>query len=121
LESSRCGYGEYEKWLEMIDLGNIKHCFKCGLSQRICRKHEGDNEGWCEHPEVMLPGIFVLHKQGYLQGVVETCGFQGSYEEDIWEWIQEEADEFGLERERNWMRTWRQICQMYEMMTKDIL
>jgi hypothetical protein len=53
--------------------------------------------------------------------VVETCGFQGSYEEDIWEWMQEEADEFGLERERNWMRTWWQICQMYEMMTKDIL
>ena len=84
-EASGCGIGQHEVWREGIDLGQYQHCWKCGLSQKICRRLEDD--GWCEYPEVMLPGIFVLHQRQHLQGIVEAAGFQGDYEQDVWEWL----------------------------------
>ena len=68
-----CGLERYKAWREGIDLGEYQHCWKCGLSQKICRRLEED--GWCEYPEIMLPGIFILHKRQHLQGIVETIGF----------------------------------------------
>jgi hypothetical protein len=117
-ERDGCGLERYKAWREGIDLGEYQHCWKCGLSQKICRRLEED--GWCEYPGIMLPGIFILHKRQHLQGIVETIGFQGDYEADVWEWLNEVGEAFGVEWERNWMRTWRQICKMYEMMTQDI-
>lgn len=57
----QCGVTVYEAWRENVDLGTFQHCWKCGLSQRICRRLEDD--GWCEYPEVMLPGIFILYHE----------------------------------------------------------
>lgn len=112
-----CGKQAYEQWREGIDLGQYQHCWKCGLSQRVCRRLEED--GWCEFPEVMLPGIFILHGSGHLQAVVETVGFCGSYEADVWEWMASVGEGFGSEWESNWMGTWRQVCQMYESMSRE--
>jgi hypothetical protein len=98
-----CGIQAYEAWRADIDLGSFQHCWKCGLSQRICRRLEDD--GWCEYPEVMLPGIFVLYQQQHLQVIVEAVGFQGDYAVDIWEWLKEVGEGFG-----NWMKTWRMAC-----------
>jgi superfamily II DNA helicase RecQ len=78
---SGCGIQAYEAWRADIDLGTFQHYWKCGLSQRICRRLEDD--GLCEYPGVMLPGIFVLYQQQHLQVIVEAAGFQGDYAEDI--------------------------------------
>jgi hypothetical protein len=54
----------------------------------------------------MLPGIFILHQRGHLAAIVEAVGFQGEYNsEDLWEWLNETADAWGLEWESNWMKT----------------
>ena len=114
---SGCGIGAYQAWREDIDLGEFQHCWKCGLSQKICRRLEDD--GWCEYPEVMLPGIFVLYQQQHLQVIAEAAGFQGDYKQDIWEWLKEVGEGFGVEWESNWMKTWRMVCQVYTMMREE--
>lgn len=86
------------------------------MSQKVCRRLEED--GWCEYPEVMLPGIFVLHQRQHLQGIVEVAGFQGDYEQDVWERLKEVGQGFGSEWESNWMGTWRMGCQIYDIMMK---
>lgn len=111
---SGCGIQVYKAWRAEIDLGACQHCWKCGLSQRICRRLEGN--GWCEYPEVMLPGIFVLYQQQHLQVIVEAAGFQGDYGEDIWEWLKEVGEGFGQDWESNWMKTWRMVCEIYAKM-----
>ena len=113
-EEYGCGIVAYEAWREGIDLGSYQHCWQCGLSQKICRRLE--DEGWCEYPNVMLPGLFVLHQRQHLQGITEAAGFQGDYAEDVWEWLKEIGEGFGREWESNWMRTWRMVCRMYKMM-----
>jgi hypothetical protein len=41
-----------------------------------------------------------------LAAIVEAVGFQGEYNsEDLWEWLNETADAWGLEWESNWMKT----------------
>lgn len=115
-EALGCGIKKYEAWREGIDLGQQKHCWKCGLSQKICRRLEGNE--YCEYPEVMLPGLFVLHQQQYLKAVVEVAGFEGDYEEDVWEWLKEVGEGFGSEWESNWMGTWRVTCQLHQTMTE---
>jgi hypothetical protein len=67
----------------------------------------------------MLPSIFILHQQQHLAKGVETVGFQGEYDSDLYEWLNETAEGFGREWESNWMKTWRAICQMYEVMRKE--
>jgi superfamily II DNA helicase RecQ len=115
-EASGCGFVGYEAWREGVDLGEYQHCWKCGLSQKVCRRLEDD--GWCEYPEIMLPGIFILERRKHLQGIVETVGFQGDYGKDVWDWLKEVKEGFGQEWESNWMGTWRQICEMDLMMRR---
>jgi superfamily II DNA helicase RecQ len=113
-EKLGCGIKAYKAWRVDVDLGQYQHCWKCGLSQRICRRLEDD--GWCEYPEVMLPGMFILHEQKHLKDIAEAAGFQGDYDKDIWEWLKEIGEGFGVEWESNWIKTWRMACQIYEMM-----
>jgi hypothetical protein len=75
----------FMRWRGGIDLGSYAHCYKCGLSQKVCRRLEDDGD--CEYPDVMLGGIFILWVRKDLEGVVERVGFMGSYEEDVWEWM----------------------------------
>jgi hypothetical protein len=114
---SGCGIAVYEAWRENIDLGTFQHCWKCGLSQRICRCLEDD--GWCEYPEVMLPGIFILYQEQHLQVIVEAAGFQGDYAVDIWEWLKEVGEGFGQDWESNWMKIWRMACEIYARMIEE--
>jgi hypothetical protein len=116
-EESGCGYGKYKGWREGVDLGTYQHCWKCGLSQKVCRRLEDD--GWCEYPEVMLPGLYILHRNGHLQGIAEAVGFQGDFEVDVWEWMKEIGEGFGAVWESNWMGTWRMACEMYDVMKKE--
>jgi superfamily II DNA helicase RecQ len=116
-EELGCGIEAYQTWREGIDLGQYQHCWKCGLSQKICRRLE--NDGWCEYPEVMLPGLFILQQRKYLEPIAEAAGYQGSCPEDMWAWLREVGEGFGTEWESNWMRTWRMVCRMYEMMVES--
>lgn len=116
-EACGCGMEAYEGWRKGIDLGQHPHCWQCGLSQKICRRLEGGR--LCEYPEVMLPGLFVLYQRQHLQVIAEAAGFQGDYEEDVWEWLQGVGEGFGLEWESNWMRTWRMVCRIYQIMKED--
>ena len=119
-QDEQCGVGQYHQWREDISFGQAKHCWECGLSQRICRRLEApEKQLACEYAEIMLPGIFILHQRQYLQRVVEAVGFQGTYDgEDLWEWLNGTAEGFGREWESNWMETWKLICQLYMKMAK---
>lgn len=116
-KTKQCEYGRYQEWRAGVELGGCKHCWKCGLSQEMCR---GLERGiGCEYPDIMMPGIYLLHQHGYLQGVGEIVGFHGDYGRDFWEWMQEKAEGFGQIRESNWVQVWRQACNVYLVMKKE--
>jgi superfamily II DNA helicase RecQ len=114
-EADRCGYVAYYQWWSKVFFKNGKHCWECGLSQRICRRmetKEREKRRPCEYAEVMLPSIFILHEQKHLAAIVEAVGFQGEYNsEDLWVWLNETAEGWGLEWESNWMKTWEAVCK----------
>jgi len=108
---SQCQYPRFQEWRVAQDLGQCKHCWKCGLSQEMCR---GLERGiGCEYPDIMMPGLYLLHMHQHLAGVAETAGFQGDYEADFWDWIKEEGMGFGSVIESNWIKVWRQVCIIY--------
>jgi len=115
-EAKGCGFKAYQQWREGVSFGQAKHCWECGLSQRVCRRLErgkGKNGEYpaCEYTNIMLPSIFVLHQQQHLATLVEAVGFQGEYSsDDLQEWLNERAEGFGQEWESNWMETWQIIC-----------
>jgi hypothetical protein len=80
-KADECGFAVYQQWRKEIDLGAFQHCWKCGLSQDMCRGLEDDRP--CEYPEIMLPAMFILHRREYLGPIVEIVGFQGDYNQDI--------------------------------------
>lgn len=117
-EANGVGYRSFQTWREDLDFGKeFGHCFDCGLSQKMCRKQETREA--CEYMDVMLAGIYILHKQGFLIGAVEGVGFQGDYSVDLWEWMKEEGEGFGSIIESNWMKTWRQVCIIYLRIRKE--
>ena len=59
-----CELGRYKQWREKVNFGLAKHCWECGLSQRICRRlerQEPEEQLLCEYPNIMLLGIFILY------------------------------------------------------------
>ena len=114
-EADQCGNVAYYQWRCKVFFKKAKHCWECGLSQRICQRMEtrkGEEYKPCEYPKVMLPSIFILHQQEHLAAIVEAVGFQGEYNsEDLWEWLNETAEGWGLKWESNWMKTWEAICK----------
>ena len=112
--ANQCGYREYWQWRSEVSFNVIRHCWGCGLSQRICRRMEAKKEERkpCEYPQIMLPSIYILHHCGHLAGIVQEVGFQGDYNsKDLWEWLDRTAEGWGLEWESNWMKTWEAICR----------
>ena len=118
-DTDGCGFEAYKQWREGISFGQAKHCWECGLSQRVCRRLErgkGKKEEYsaCEYADIMLPSIFVLHQRQHLVEVVKAVGFQGEYSsDDLGEWLNETAEGFGQEWQSNWMETWQTICNTY--------
>ena len=112
----KCGFPEYCKWRRGVDFEQAKHCWKCGLSQRICRRLEQgpDPKNACDYPDIMLPAMFIFHQRGYLAKLVQKLGFRGEYKgEDLVEWLNSPAEGFGLEWQSNWMQAWEVICETY--------
>lgn len=115
-EAKGCGFVAYKQWRKGVDFGQAKHCWECGLSQRICRRLEqpAKQQMPCEYPNIMLPSIFILHQQEHLQKMAEAIGFHGDYDsEDFQEWLNGMAEGFGREWESNWMKLWELICVTY--------
>jgi len=110
-KADKCRFEAYKQWRKRVSFGQAKHCWECGLSQRICRRLEkgrGKNGKYeaCEYTDIVLPSIFVLHQQQHLAKVVKAVGFQGEYNsDDLGEWLNETAEGFGWEWESNWMET----------------
>lgn len=105
---AKCGMAEFKEWrgkvfFETRDIKGCKHCWSCGLSQRMCRRLEKD--GFCEYPDMMLPGIFILQQSEQLHGAMQAVGFRGEYPDDMWEWLKETEEGFQVEWENNWMAT----------------
>jgi superfamily II DNA helicase RecQ len=123
-EEKGCGFEAYKQWREGVSFGQAKHCWECGLSQRVCRRLErgkGKNREYpaCEYSNIMLPSIFVLHQQQHLTKLVEAVGFQGEYSsDDLQEWLNETAEGFSQEWESNWMETWQIICNSWIVMAQ---
>jgi superfamily II DNA or RNA helicase len=119
-----CGFSAYQRWRKGVSFGQAKHCWECGLSQRVCRRLEGGKERdreyeACEYAEIMLPSIFVLQQQQHLAGIVQAVGFQGEYgSDDLKEWLNDTAEGFGQEWQSNWMETWQTICETYMEMAQ---
>ena len=105
---SQCQLGGLLGWRASIILEGLKHCYKCGLAQDLCRFVEGEVP-W-EFPQVMFLGLFVLHKQGTMAAVVDLVGFRGNYEKDLLDWMKREEQGEHLKWESNLMRVWRQVC-----------
>jgi superfamily II DNA helicase RecQ len=118
-----CGFEKYKKWRKRVEFGKAKHCWKCGLSQRICRQLERlqeDQQQLCEYDDIMLPSIFVLWQQQHLQKIVKAVGFQGNYNSnDLWEWLSGIAEGFGSYWSSNWMETWSMICETYLVIARE--
>ncbi len=55
--TSQCQLADFCRWRASINLRGLKHCFKCGLSQDMCRFVEGETP--CEFPEVLFLSLFV--------------------------------------------------------------
>jgi ATP-dependent DNA helicase RecQ len=121
-EADRCGFALYKQWRSGVSFGQAKHCWECGLSQRVCRRLEQAVEQQqmaCEYTNIMLPSIFILHQQGHLQKMAKAIGFQGDYNsEDFPEWLSGTAEGFGREWESNWMELWATICVTYMEMVE---
>jgi superfamily II DNA helicase RecQ len=116
-EMGQCGYSAYQRWRESVDFGKASHCWKCGLSQKMCRGLE--RQIGCEYPDVMLPSIFILHQSGDFQGTAEIVGFHGEGDRDLWEWISGVAEGFGAVQESNWTQVWREVCNLYSRMQRQ--
>ena len=114
-EARRCGMKLYNKWWSRIDLKGLKHCYKCGLPQSVCRFVE--NGSLCEFPKVIFPGLFVLRQCENLETIVRLVGFQGEYEGELWGWMKRMEQGEGLEWESNLMRVWRQVCIVFQAVT----
>lgn len=115
----QCHYGEFQDWREGITIeSDYTHCFDCGLPQRLCRRFE--NGSMCEYPDIVFPGIFILHQRGYLEDIVQQVGFQGDYQHDLWEWMRGDADKFGAIVESCFIQTWRKICVQYRRMRDEM-
>ena len=115
----QCHYGEFQDWREGITIeSDYTHCFDCGLPQRLCRRFE--NGSMCEYPDIVFPGVFILHQRGYLEDIVQQVGFQGDYQHDLWEWMRGDADKFGAIVESCFIQTWRKICVQYRRMRDEM-
>jgi superfamily II DNA helicase RecQ len=115
-EANRCGFNHFQAWRKKFVIPTGQDCFTCGLSQQVCRGTE--DRTTCEYPHIVFQGMFILHQRQKLQAVAEIEGFQGSYETDIWEWFQEMDEGLRSSRESNWMKTWRQVCNLYVVMQR---
>jgi hypothetical protein len=121
-KAAGCGFERYKKWRKRVNFGKAKHCWKCGLSQRICRRLESPqvDQQPCEYDDIMLPSIFILWQQQHLQKIVEAVGFQGNYNgNDLWEWLSGIAEAFGSHWPSNWMETWSMTCETYLKLARD--
>ena len=123
-EVNQCGNVEYYHQRLKVFFKKVKHCQECGLSQRICQRLETKQREeclLCEYPKVMLLGIFILHHRGHLAAIVEAVGFQGEYNsEDLWEWLNETAREWGLKWESNQMKTQKAICRKLKVVVRRV-
>jgi hypothetical protein len=115
-EVNGCGFIHFQTWRKELIVQTGQDCFTCGLSQQVCRGTEDGTT--CEYPQIVFQGMFILHQQKKLQAVAEIEGFQGSYETDVWEWFQEMDEGVRSSRESNWMKTWRQVCNLYLVMQR---
>jgi superfamily II DNA helicase RecQ len=112
-KEEQCDIREFRQWRRKVDLATGQDCYKCGLSQRLCTWREDGRK--CEYAEVIIPGMFILDRSSRLQTAAEIEGFQGNYEADIWEWMREMDEGVQSEVESNWMKTWRQVCNIYSI------
>jgi hypothetical protein len=120
-EDQGYGFRAYRQWRQGIELQEFQHCWECGLPQAICQRFaSGSDIGQCEYPNTMLPGIFMLHQRGYFKVMVQEVGFQGEYEKDVWEWLNEIGEGFGEKWESNWTKVWRNICKAFSKIEERI-
>ena len=101
-----CDIVGYRQWRSQLQLAPRHQCFRCGLSQSICRAVEEQTS--CMYPHLMLPGLFFLQRVGYLITMCREVGFRGE-EEWQWQWLCQEGEGLFGRREVNWMRVWRRV------------
>ena len=124
VEVNQCGNMEYYyQWLKVF-FKKVKHCQECRLLQCIYQQietKETKDQLLCKYAKIMLPSIFILHQQERLAAIVEVVGFQGEYNsEDLWEWLNETAREWGLKWESNQMKTQEAIYRKLRVVVRRV-
>jgi hypothetical protein len=108
--SKNCEIETYRRWRSQLQLAPRDQCFRCGLSQTVCRAIEDQTR--CIYPHLMLPGLFFLHQVGQLQEICLEVGFGGEAEWQ-WRWMNKAGEGAFGQLEINWMRVWRQVGKIY--------
>jgi len=106
----KCDMETYRRWRSRVKLGRRDQCFRCGLSQSLCRAIEDGTT--CVYPHLMLPGLFFLHQVGQLLPICQAVGFGGGSEWQ-WQWMNEHGEEAFGQQEINWMRVWREVGEIW--------
>ena len=105
-----CDATVYRRWRSRLELAPRHQCFRCGLSQSICRAIEAETT--CVYPHLLLPGLFFLHQVGQLRTYCREVGFRGE-EEWQWQWMNQVGEGRFGQQEINWMRVWRRVGEIY--------
>lgn len=113
----RCKVEAYRQWRSQLQLAVRDQCFRCGLSQRVCKAVE--EQRGCTYPHLMLPGLFFLQQAGQLQEICVEAGFGGE-EEWQWKWLSQQGEGSFGQLEVNWMRVWRRVGQIYSKLPKEL-
>lgn len=108
--SRNCDVQAYRRWRSRLKLAPRDQCFRCGLSQSVCKAIE-DQTG-CTYSHLMLPGLFFLHQVGQLLAICQEVGFRGE-EEWQWQWMNRQGEGAFGQQEINWMRVWRRVGEIY--------
>lgn len=117
-----CDQRSYEAWRGRLTFPSGQQCWNCGLPQGQCHgQGRADERGKCAYRDVIFQGIFILHKSGNIEAMIRMAGFPGQVESgvELWGWMNQEVEGFGVVRESNWVGTWRVIYQVFVRMGQD--
>lgn len=107
-----CDIERYRQWRSSLKLAPRHQCYRCGLSQSLCRAIEEERP--CAYPHLMLPGLFFLHQVNrHLLTICHEVGYNHS-EEWQWRWLNVESEGIFGQREVNWMRVWRRVGEIFK-------
>ena len=90
-----CSMTEYWEWHRGIELGKLQESLSAA-PRDICHRidqaaaqaqqsGQPGQRGQCNYLNIVLAGMFIMHKLDSLCNIVKCIGFGSDYEGDVWE------------------------------------